>query len=542
MSGSPPLQPPAVDPDTRVNGRIGEPAWFRHPAVRFAAILAALLAAYSPAIHGYYLHTDDYFWSSFGGSPRTAILTFMSVVGRPLTGAIYCAFGAVRTMNGMNLLRALSIVNLAALGLATYRYLRKELPSAPVALAAAVAMLTTPPFATAVGFLSTAPYALAATVAALAFVLVSEKVIGNRSHGRWGFAALAWFLLIVSLAIYQPGALFYVSLAAVSTFLADPQRFYRDHLRKLALHGAILAAACGVYYWVWRAWLQHARVPSLGKYDARQFSGDIHAGVLWFVRTPLVEASNLWFVRPMVGVSIVIAGVILVALCLEYSPASGVRGIARVLGKAAVLMAMVPMTYGISLASYMPSAEYRTYTAMEGAIVLLFVISLARILGNLQAGLGVPRRLRACPTAMAMVAVCGICAAHVTIRRYFTAPDSTEFRFVKDQIDRYRRTAGADFTMIDVVIVRRPVAAVQRNELGEPTLRHGPNLRPIVTAALRELGIARDVRVFQSLPDDPSHWTEFGTQLHWMSLDYFAMKPLPGKTITIDASRLGSLP
>ena len=88
----------------------------------------------------------------------------------------------------------------------------------------------------------------------------------------------------------------------------------------------------------------------------------------------------------------------------------------------------------------------------------------------------------------------------------------------------------------------RSVAAVQRNEMGEPTLRHGPNLRPIVIAALRELGIARDVRVFQSLPDDPSQWIEFGTQLHWMSLDYFAMKPLPGKTITIDASRLGSLP
>src|ERR1017187_3665960 len=43
-----------------------------------------------------------------------------------------------------------------------------------------------------------------------------------------------------------------------------------------------------------------------------------------------------------------------------------------------------------------------------------------------------------------------------------------------------------------------------------------------------------------AFPDDPSQWTEFGTQLHWMSLDYFAMRPLPGKTITIDASRLGS--
>lgn len=487
-----------------------------------------MLIAYSPAIHGYYLHTDDYFWSSYGSFPHKAILTFMSIVGRPLTGAIYCAFGAVKTMNGMNLLRALSIVNLAALGLLTYRYLRMELCSAPVALAASVALLTTPPFATAVGFLSTAPYAFSATVAALAFVLV------DGSHGRWGLALLAWLLLIVSLAIYQPGALFYISLAAVSTFLADPRRFYRDHLRKLAIHGAILAAACGFYYWAWRAWLQHAHVPPLGKYDARQFIVDIHGRVVWFLRTPLVEASNLWFVQPMTVVSILVGGVVLVALCLQYSPPSGARGIAGTLGKAAALLTMLPMTYGISLASYMPSAEYRTYTALEGAIVLLFVISLAHIAGRIARP--------AVPIAMAVLLMGGIYAAHVTVERYFTAPDSKEFCFVKDQIDRQRRTAASVFDMVQLIIVRRPVAAMQRNELGEPSLRHGPNLHPIVTAALRELGIARDVRVLQSLPDEPAQGVEWGTQLHWMSLDYFAMRPLPGKTITIDASRLGSLP
>ena len=182
----------------------------------------------------------------------------------------------------------------------------------------------------------------------------------------------------------------------------------------------------------------------------------------------------------------------------------------------------------------MPSAEYRTYAALEGAIALLFVISLARIAQRIARW--------ATPIAMAIVTICGICAAHVSIERYFTAPDFTEFRFVKDQIDRYQRINGSDFTMIHVIVVRRPVAAVQRNELGEPSLRHGPNLRPIVTAALRELGIARDVRVFQSLPDDPSQWIEWGTQLHWMSLDYVYMRPLPGKTITVDASQLGSLP
>ena len=507
---------------------------FRHASVCFAIILAALLIAYSPAVHAYYLHTDDYFYSSFGGFPHAAILTMMSVVGRPLAGLVYCAFAIVKTMNGMNYLRALGIVNLAALGLWTYRSLRTQLPSAPVALAAAVAMLATPPFVTSVGYLVMVPYAFAATVAALAFALVSENVIGNGARGRWGFAALAWVLLIVSLSLYQPGALFYVSLAAVSTLLADPRRFYRDHVRKLAIHGAILASACGVYYCVWRAGLQYARVPLIGKYDGRQFIVDFHGRAVWFVRTPLVEASNLWFVRPMAGVSIVAGCVVLAALCLEYSSASGLRGLAAVFGKAAILAVMLPMTYGINLASYMPSPEYRTYTALEGAIALLFLVSLTRIVDRITPFATAP--------AMALIALGGICAAHVTIQRYYTVPDSKEFRFVKDRIERYRRTNGSDFTMIDVIVRPNPVAAVQRNEMGEPSLRHGPNLRPMVTAALRELGIARDVRVFQSLPGNPSQWIEWGTQLHWSSLDYFPMPPPPGRAIVIDASQLESLP
>jgi len=496
-------------------------ASWRRSAVLFVAILAALLMAYFPAIHAYYLHTDDYFWSGWAGFPRAAVIKFISAVGRPLTGLIYCSYWLVRTMYGMNLLRAISIVNLAVLGLLVYRCLIIDLVSPSVALAAAIALLTTPPFATAVGYLSTAPFALAVTVAALAFLLASKR--------KWAFAFL---LLIVSLALYQPGALFYVTLAAISTFLCDPLTFWREHVRKLAVHGAILAAACAVYYWAWRTWLQLAGAPLGGKYDARRFVGDIFGRLKWFVRTPLMEAANLWFVRPRIAYALLTGSVVLVALCLEFFPFNRSRA-AGVLGKTAALAAMIPMTYGISLASYMPSPEYRTYTALEGAVVLLFVIALSRILSAAP---------RCASVIVAAVALCGIYAANVTIRRYFTVPDSMEFRFVKGQIDQYRQTAGSDFTTVDVVVRTNPVAAIERNELGEPSLRHGPNLRPIVTAALRELEIARDVPVIQSLPGDPSKWIEWGTELHWMTLDYFVGPPRPGKTITIDASLIGHVP
>jgi hypothetical protein len=146
----------------------------------------------------------------------------------------------------------------------------------------------------------------------------------------------------------------------------------------------------------------------LGKYDGRQFSSDIKGHLEWFLQVPLFEASNLWFVRPLVGFSILVGAVVLAALCLDCFPGgSASRGqaaarLAGVLGKIAVLSAMIPMTYAISLASYMPSAEYRTYTALEGAIVLLVLISLSRILS---APRWAPPRLAA--IAIAAVAVCG---------------------------------------------------------------------------------------------------------------------------------------
>ncbi|HLY19328.1 MAG TPA: hypothetical protein VKR61_19010 [Bryobacteraceae bacterium] len=488
----------------------------------FAVIFAAIVIAYFPALHGYFLHTDDFFFSCWGGFPSPAIFRFMAYVGRPLAGLIYGTHGLVCSMAGMNVLRGISVCILALLSLLVYRYLRGGVVSGLVALAAAIALVTTPPFATGVGYVATAAYVLAVPVAALAFAAASR--------GGIKFAVLAILLLIVSLALYQPGALFYIALAAVATFLCDPLTFWPEQIRKLAGHAAILAAACAVYYSVWRVWLRVRGAPLGAKYDGRQF-GNIYEHLKWFVRTPLVEAANLWFVRPKLAYAILTGAVILAAMCLELRPGGG-RRVVGVLGKLAAVAVMLPMTYGINLVSYMPSAEYRTYTALEGAILLLFMLALSRIL---------PRRLAA--TAALAVAVCGICAANVTIRRYFTDPDSREFRFVKDRIEHYRQTQGDDFTMIVVVVRANPVAVVQRNEMGEPSLRHGPNLRPMVTAALRELGIARDVPVIQTLPGNPASptWVEWATELHWMTLDYSYGPPRPGKVITIDASQIGSL-
>ena len=461
----------------------------------FALIFAALLIAYFPAIHAYYLHTDDYFVSGYSGFSNAAVIKSQVVVGRPLTGLIFCAYALAHSMAAMNVIRALSILNLSLAGLLVYGYLRKHLPDA-AALAVSIAMLTTPPFMTAAGYMATATFALAATVSAAAF--------------RWGrlLPAIAVVLLIAALSLYQPGALFYIALVAVSVFFGDQ--------RKLPRHAAIVATACAIYYAGWRILMNIANASLPAKYDGRRFVGDVFERLKWFARAPLVEAANLWFVRPKLWIAIAVGAVILIALWREWR-------------SALLIAAMLPGAYGISLASYMPSTEYRTYAALEGMIALLFLLAIWRLLS---------RWPRVAAGALVLVAACGIVAAHVSIRRYFTVPDAREFRFVKDEI---ARQAPAGFDQIDIIVRPIPVAVAQRNELGEPSLRHGPNLRPLAVAAMRELGITRDVPVYQSLPNDPNTWIVWSRELNWITLDYSYGPPKPGKTIFIDANRIPQL-
>jgi hypothetical protein len=92
-----------------------------------------------------------------------------------------------------------------------------------------------------------------------------------------------------------------------------------------------------------------------------------------------------------------------------------------------------------------------------------------------------------------------------------------------------------------VFTVSRPIAPEQRNEIGEPSLRHGPNIRPIIMAALDEMGVHRDVPVSHSSREAPAAWLEWDTVLQGMVLNAHYVRPTADHTLFIDASRLGPL-
>ena len=83
------------------------------------------------------------------------------------------------------------------------------------------------------------------------------------------------------------------------------------------------------------------------------------------------------------------------------------------------------------------------------------------------------------------------------------------------------------------------MAGGQRNEIGEPSSAHGPNIRPIVMAALNELGIKKEVRVFDCYPNTVNlYWEEYGMVFNGLSLSSATVYPQE-HTIIIDMNKMG---
>jgi len=524
--------PPAVEPV-----RFIEPVWFRSAWIQFAVILAALATAFFPALHGYYLHTDDYFFYRASGFTAREIFLFGAAHGIPAVWLVYWMFSAVgfiKTVAGLNLVRILSTCIISTLGVILYRYLYRLLSNWLVALAITIGLLTTPPFITYAAYFTMTPYGMGAICATLAWLIASTKVTVDGGK-RVVFLPLAVLLMIISLCFYQVGSLFYVSLAAVATLLADPLTF-RKHFRNLFTHAGIVAVAYAIYYVSWRAWIQSRDFPSSGKYDPRNFVTDIPGRIKWFISYPLVETSNLWLIHPNEIITLGVLAVITLAICVEYrsAPRDGQSDYrSGVVAKGLTLVLMIPATYGISLVSSAPSPEYRTYVALESAIGLLFLISLYRVCLGWR--LMAPKAIS---FVMAAFAVFGIVSANDTVRRYFAIPDYTEFQFVKNEIATYIHFFGGGFQHVHVLTVNRPIAPDQRNEIGEPSLQHGENIRPIVMAAFDELGIHRDVPVSHSTPQTPAKWIEWNTYLEGMVLNGQYISPTSDHVLFIDATRI----
>ena len=437
----------------------------------YLLIAGVLLFAYYPVLTGYYLHTDDYFWSKWGHFPARDVLRFMTIAGRPLSGLLYACSVFAGNLAGMNVFRFLSVVNLCAAACLLFRWLCSYKCDRWFSAFLSAAIFTLPSFQVYVAFLSTAPDGIAVTLSILALILV-HRADTRSAPIFYNLAAILF--LVMAFTLYQHGACFYLTLLCVPLLM--------DKGRKIIVYLLVFAVATLLYYLPWRWWLEWAAIPSnLTGHDGRVFVTDFSRRWQWFMQTPFIEASNFWNINPVRGVSYVFMGfVATVLLCRLIIQKTWVSDLLRYV----FLLALIPLSFFISLLSSAPPPAYRTYPALSAILLLVGILPLVfsekikyrLFLGGL--------------TCLLMIV--GACWAHTTVENYFAIPDSKEIRYIIQSIRHAQQNGQADFSGVAIVMINHPVAAGgQRNEIGEPSSAHGPNIRPIVMAALNELGIKK---------------------------------------------------
>jgi hypothetical protein len=490
--------------------------------VAWAACVGAAFVAFLPVLHAYYLHTDDYFWSPYGGFTPYQILNFMMIVGRPLGGVFYLMFSRwPGDMDSMNVLRALSVLNIGCFAYIVVRWLRVWRVGAGVALAISVVLITQPPFQAYAAYLATAPYGLAFTLAAVATLLIHRAMSEDGRQISWRRLLLPALLLLASVSLYQPAPFLVCSLLVVPLLQTEPAVLWRSMWRPIIVYAGVLVVAVGTYYGAWRLWAAFTNPPSAGTYDLRgvvPLSG-IRLRLNWYRTGVWFQVLNFWNLSPSLAVQWVAYAVAATVALLDFTRRAPWQWLLKYFTIALLgIFCFLP-----SLASSTPQLQYRTYAAVSAYWVLLILVGATRAASRLDR-----RSVRWLTPALGALALLGIFWANSTVNDYFALPDTTEFLFVRHALRMYTVVnPTVPLKYVEVIPSGEPVTVnYQRDEFGQESVDWGPNIRPVIDAALDELGMSTHVAV---LVDQGGQWIEWSRSLAGVGLATTVVPAPPSK-------------
>jgi hypothetical protein len=515
----------AAGPDAHGNGV--EPAWLARRRWAWLACAALAVIAFAPVLRGYYLHTDDYFWSPYGGFTAAEIMKFMTMVGRPVAGALFWGFSQwPGGMSSMNLLRLVSVLNLACLAYMYVRWLTTWGLAPLAALGIAIVAITQPAFQTYAAYLCTGVYGLAFSLGAAGALMTHRAIETAEPRRRRRRFAIAWLAWLAAVATYQPAPFLVFALLAVPLLVTEPAALWARWRGPALRYAAVFAAALATYYALWRIWARFATLPYLGKYDNRALlhAEQIPERLSWFVHGVLLDAMSFWKMFPSAVIQVAVVGVVALCAIADFDR----RAPGCWLAKYLVIAACGALCFAPSLLSAGPSLEYRTYAAVSTFWVMVLLVGAVRAVRRW------PAAARAAPAVCVALALVGTFWAGKTVTEFFATPDGLEFMRVRHELTAFQKAhPGAPIRYVHVIPTPTAlVVARERHEFAEPSVRHPPNIRPIVLAALAERGIRDRPRISVQVGD---RWVEWGDRLSGMELPARQVAPSdPAETVVVD--------
>jgi tetratricopeptide (TPR) repeat protein len=342
---------------------------------------------YSPVLYFDYLfHDDVFFWFRLEGGFKHPVHDLLMSMGR-YTAAWLTTFAGwtVHDVPDLKFLRLLGLLGLSACAVLVFRQMRRSTLRDIHAFLAAIVLFLWPGFQDIIFYAAGSYCIWSVFLACLAFEIIS----GGQIFGGIG-------LILISLTIYPPGAMFYWVMAAMVLLFPQhnqpkpPQKQSYPRLICAGLAGLLLYAA--LIYGVGPLFRHSTPLPL---YNIYATTHDLPGKLQWFFSEPLVNALNLWDIYPkafttfLVAFFIILTGGLAAMTSIRQAPQRARWDLIWSLGgKAGLILCLFLLAFLPNLAAGENAAFYRCLTALTSVIWLLLLRSCLWWIGKIPPAAG----------------------------------------------------------------------------------------------------------------------------------------------------------
>lgn len=473
------------------------------PALRvFVAYVAAFVLVYSPALFTSYGFIDDYFQlaSALQGATALGIRQHISF-GRPLQGVlIVSSFSLMRDVGDIRWLRLVGIVGIAVLAWLLHRVLAASGRGPVTALLLPLVIGLTLPMQVWAAWAICAFFPYAAAIAGAAYLAVEAALRATSRRATCGLFAAAVFLLIASLAIYQPAAMVFWVVAAIRLLTTNtaPRHIARVGGAALAVMICALGLAYGIFQATVRLWPLFSTVPL--HLQRAQVTTDPAGKLIWFVAEVLVNAANLLQWRPSALEAVLVYAALGGGLALYFSGSARAR-----LGKLTAAVALLPLCYLPNLITAEDWASYRTQVALAALIVIYAAMALLgyahtaarfwRRADSLAAPHAGRLELRVLAPLLVVACLAFAFAAATGVYQGFARPQQIEYALLRQQLRAAPLAPGRTIYVLGAHYHDTAAGFVRYDEYGMPSSWYAR-----ATAAMTYLALRADEPAYDGLP------------------------------------------
>ncbi|MCC7000011.1 MAG: hypothetical protein IT370_35760 [Deltaproteobacteria bacterium] len=453
------------------------------------AMTLLVMLTYSAVLVTPYAVTDDYvnyyyskhgWWLAWWGVPGGRIMDAV---------AVGLSFKATRYLADLRWLRLLGVLGIALLQWLLYRGVRRAGWSVFWAASFAVLVGVTPAFQVCAAWATLWPVFYSAALTGVAFSLSGRALAAQRARVRWSLVAAVQVLLFVAITIYQVTGMFFVVFLAIDLF-ARGEHLPARLLRRLLWFGAMLGGGLVLGYLAFKIGMK--LYPQYADTARAKLETSWLTKARWFWRAPLADAFQLFRLRPVKGLALLVSAFIAGGMWLRLHGTWQRRALALLLAAA-----LLPLAYLPSLMAAGYWNAYRTQFAITPLVLLYGVCAVQGYLGLVRRAYA--DRVVSHALAAATLLACLVAARNVTT--LYVEPQMAELRLLRGAL------AGADLRTAKRIWIRgsSPASALawtRYDEWAQPSTAWRWALVPVAYGVAKEQAQGR-MRVPISISDGP---------------------------------------